>query len=86
MKSSGRMIRIGLACAFIAGTLAFGGCTKYASPDDLKKLEAAESAAISAEKDVDKAKVERRQVEKQLGEKKAELDAAKAELEQVKNR
>ncbi len=84
MISTGRAIRTLLVCAFAAGTFAFGGCTKYASPDDLKKLDAADKAAVSIERDVDKAKAERRGLLKQVGEKKAELDAAKAELEQVK--
>ncbi len=86
MDSTGRTIRTTVLCAFIAGTLAFGGCTKYASPDDLKKLDAADKAAVSAERDVEKAKSERRGLEKQVNNKKAELDAAKAELELVKNR
>jgi outer membrane protein TolC len=73
-------------CAFAAGTLIFGGCTKYASPDDLKKLDAAEKAAVMAERDVEKAKAERSSLEKQVAAKQAELDAAKAEFEQVKNR
>ncbi len=86
MISTGKAIRMALVCAFAAGILAFGGCTKYASPDDLKKLDAADKAAVSAERDVEKAKAERRGLEKQVSVKQAELDAAKVELEQVKNR
>jgi septal ring factor EnvC (AmiA/AmiB activator) len=86
MTRTGRAIRTGFVCAFAAGILVLGGCTKYASPDDLKKLDAADKAAVSAERDVEKAKAERRGLEKQLSDKKSELAAAKTELEQVKNR
>jgi len=86
MISTGKAIRTCAVCAFAAGILVFGGCTKYASPDDLKKLDASEKAAISAERDVDKAKVERRGLEKQVADKQVELAAAKAELEKVKSR
>lgn len=85
MTRIGRAVRLSVVCAFAAGTLVFGGCTKYASPDDLKKLDAAEKAAVSAERDVEKAKAERRGLEKQLDDKKAELESAKAELNKHKN-
>ena len=84
MISTGRAIRTVIVCAFAAGILVFGGCTKYASPDDLKNLDAAEKAAVSAERDVEKTKTERRGLEKQVNDKKAELDAAKAELNKLK--
>jgi len=62
------------------------GCTKYASQDDLKTLDEVRQAAISAEKELDKVKSERQQLEKELVVKQQDLKNAEQELEKVKNR
>jgi len=84
MKISGGTVRLVLGAAFCLSLLSVGGCTKYASPDDLKTLDAASAAATSAENELAKTKLERQKTEKQLAAKQAELDAAKAEFEKVK--
>lgn len=85
MKNAGSALRLFVAGAFCAGLLAVGGCTKYASSGDLKKLDDANKAAVAAEKELEQAKNERRGLEMQLARKQADLDVAKAELEQAKN-
>ena len=70
---------------FAAGMLLSVGCTKYASQDDLARLEEARKAAISAEKELDKTKVERKKVEGELADFEAELKTAQGELDYVKN-
>lgn len=61
------------------------GCTKYASQDDLKNLEAAKVAATSAEKETQEVRKERMELEKKLAEKKAELQKAEQELNNIQN-
>jgi len=84
MKISGVIVRLALGSVFCFSLLTVGGCTKYASPDDLKTLNAAGAAATSAENELAKTKLERQNLEKQLTAKQAELDAAKAEYDRVK--
>jgi septal ring factor EnvC (AmiA/AmiB activator) len=79
-----RVLVVTVIFALAAGLLVTTGCTKYASPDDLQKLETAKQAALSAEKELDKVKVEHSQVEKDLAGKQKELQATKAELDKVK--
>ena len=79
-----RVLVVTLIFALATGLLVTTGCTKYASPDDLQKLETAKQAALSAEKELDKVKAEHKQVEKELAGKQKELQATKAELEKVK--
>jgi len=85
MRISGGATRLILGASFCLSLMAVG-CTKYASPDDLKTLEAANQAAISAEKELEKTKLERQKLEKQVTAKEAELEKAKAEFEQVKSK
>ncbi len=82
-----KMGRTALVAALIASFM-FGatGCTKYASPDDMKKLKEAEQAAISAEKEQSKIVAERKKMENELAAKQQELKEAQAELEHVKSR
>jgi len=78
-----RVTTLTLVAAFTAGMLLSVGCTKYANPDDLKRLEEAKQAAISAEKELDKVRVEHKQVEKELADKQKELQAVQADLAKV---
>jgi len=70
---------------FSVSLLGTVGCTKYASQDDLQNLEENRQAAVSAEKDLERVKSERTQLEKERDAKKAELQDAERELERVKN-
>lgn len=81
-----RVTTVVLALVFVFGLVFSTGCTKYASPEDLQKLEEARKAALSAEKELDRIKTERRDVEDELANKEAELESTKEELELVKQR
>jgi septal ring factor EnvC (AmiA/AmiB activator) len=73
-----------LVFAIAGSLLVTAGCTKYASPDDLQRLDEAKQAAILAEKDLDKIKVEHRKLEADLADKEKELQAVQADLERAK--
>ena len=72
---------------FLIITLLIGsGCTKYASQEDLKTLEAAKAAAISAEKELSNKKSERKQLEADLAKIEKEFSNAEAEYEKAKSK
>lgn len=81
-----RVTSVALALVFAFGLLTSVSCTKYASLEDLQNLDEARKAAVAAEKELDRVKAERSDVEKELAGKEAELVAAKQELELVKQR
>lgn len=81
-----RVLTTAILSVFAFSLLVTGGCTKYASQDDLQNLEEAKQAAISAEKEVEKVKAQRKKLEKDLAAKEDELKKAEEELETVKNR
>lgn len=60
------------------------GCTKYATEEDLRDLEEARQAAISAENEQEAIVSERVSLEKERDAKKAELEALEQELERLK--
>ena len=70
-------------CLFMIGSV---GCTKYAGPEDLKNLEEARQAAVSAEKELDRLKSDRREIEKEIAAQQEVLREAERELENAKNR
>jgi len=80
-----RLSTVVVTVVFAAGILLSVGCTKYASQDDLQRLEEARRAAISAEKELDKTKADRKNVERDLADIEAELKTAQNELDYVKN-
>jgi len=72
--------------AFMLGTLAFTGCTKYANDDQLKVLDETRSAALAAERKVQDLEAQKANLVKERDAKKAELESVKAEKEKVKER
>ena len=72
--------------AFLLGTLALTGCTKYANDDQLKVLDETKTAALAAEKKVEELKVEKANLERERDAKKAELEKVKREKATVKSR
>lgn len=80
-KKAGTLV---IAGAFLIVALSIGGCTKYASPDDLQRLEEARQAAMSAERELEGVRAERSKTESELAAKKAELETAKQELDRAK--
>ncbi len=83
MVNPRRVTTVVLTLVFTASLLASVGCTKYASQEDLQQLEAARKAAISAEKELEKTKDERKMVEQELAGKEAELKTVQGELAYV---
>ena len=79
-----RLSAVVVTVMFAASIFLSLGCTKYASQDDLQRLDEARKAAISAEKEVDKKKAERKNVERELADIEAELKTAQNELDYVK--
>lgn len=80
-----KMFVVVLTIAFAVLAVSVSGCTKYASQDDLQELNKAEDAVIAADKKLDKLKMERKQAEDELAEKKMELEAAQQEFDKVKS-
>ncbi len=83
MKILKRLTGIALVLVFSLSFLTIG-CTKYASPDDLKKLDEAQKAAISAEKELEQLKKERADLERQVSPKQNEYDDLKAQFDELK--
>lgn len=73
MKNIKRFISLLILILFLVGMFSTTGCTKYASQEQLKALEDAKNAALSAEKRVEELKVEKAQLEKDIAVKKQEL-------------
>jgi len=76
----------GLTILLMVAFITVSGCTKYASQDDLQRLQEARQAALSAEKELDKLTPERKSLEEELSRKQQELLEAQQELENVKKR
>jgi len=73
-----------IAAAFVVAVMT--GCTKYASPDDLQRLEAARQAVLSAEKERDGVKDDIRKQENMIKAKDDSLQAVRNEFTTVKSR
>lgn len=78
------LLRMTMVTALLVGAVMAVGCTKYASPDDLKRLDEAKAAALSAEKELEQVRAERRKVEQELAAEQRELERVKADLDAVK--
>jgi|SaaInl7_200m_RNA_FD_contig_81_188815_length_1321_multi_4_in_0_out_0_1 outer membrane murein-binding lipoprotein Lpp len=72
--------------AFLLGTMALTGCTKYANEDQLKVLDETKAAALAAEKKVQDLQAEKSTLERERDAKKAELEKVKREKAAVKSR
>lgn len=73
-----------LVVLFVASIAVIGGCTKYASTDDLQRLEETRRSASSAERELEQVRGERRQLEQERDAKKSELATAQEELRNVR--
>ncbi len=62
----------------------FGGCTKYASEEDLQALERQKNAALAAEQRVEELKRTKADLERQVRTKQSELNEAKRILDEVR--
>lgn len=79
---------VGWILPFIfAGTMILSvGCTRHPNEEQIRVMEEARAAALSAEKKLDQKRQERQQLEQQVAQKKQELEKAKKEREEVKKR
>ncbi|MFH0765626.1 MAG: hypothetical protein V2A61_04310 [Calditrichota bacterium] len=84
MGSHRKLTTIFITGLFAASLLTAGGCAKWASPDDMQKLEAARKSVQSAEKELKDLQAERSKLEKTKQAKQQELDEANAELAKIK--
>jgi len=73
---------LGMMLSILALTL--GGCTKYASQEDLQNLERQKQAALSAEQRVTQLENEIRDLERQITEKQRTLREKQQLLEQIR--
>jgi len=84
MQKGLKSLRVGLIVIMASLIFVIGGCTKYASEEDLAELERQKQAALAAEKKVEDLKREKADLERQLAAKERELREAQNILSQVK--
>lgn len=84
MLKGSKFTRIGLS--LIAGCLLFaiGGCTKYASEEDLQALERQKQAALAAEAKIKELEQKKADLERQITQKESELRELQRTLNAVK--
>jgi len=75
-----------LAVLFMVSSFSFMGCTKRPNAEQLQALEEQKNAALSAENSLEECRREKSRLESQFAQKKQELEDAKTELENVKQR
>ena len=80
-----KVFSVALILMFAVSLLSVGGCTKYASDQDLQELKAQKKAADDAEKELQRLKKNRQKLEKERDAEQARVDEAKRELERIKN-
>ena len=83
MKSKKRILSLIMLIVFVFAIL-LSGCTRYASEEQLKALEDAKNAALSAEKRVEELKAEKAKLEKEIAVKKQELEKLTRDRDAVK--
>jgi uncharacterized protein HemX len=81
---NGRGVLLGIMLLFAA--LIVGGCTKYASQEDLQALERQKQATLSAEQRATQLESEIKDLERQITEKQSTLRQKQALLDQLKGR
>ena len=80
-----KIVAMTVLLTFAVALLTVGGCTKYASQDDLNNLDEAKKAAVSAERELEGVKAQRADLEKQVQVKEAELKKKEDELQRLRN-
>lgn len=86
MKVKVKSTAVILSIALLSMVLVFGGCTKYASQDDLDALDLQRQAALSAEERVQELEREKADLEGQISQKQQELREKEDLLEQIRGR
>lgn len=75
-----RLAAIGISMMWLVGV----GCTKYAKPEDLQRLEEARQSVRRAEQELDQLRREKSRLEAQVAEKEKALQEAQDQLEEIK--
>jgi len=83
LSTRGSLVALAVTAIFFLATT---GCTKYASPDDLQRLEASRQAVLSAEKERDQVNDQIRKMEKDIKAKDDSLQAVRNEYKLVQSR
>lgn len=86
MKIKMKSTAVIFSIALLSMVLVFGGCTKYASQDDLDALDLQRQAALSAEERVQELESEKADLEQQISQKQQELREKEDLLEQIRGR
>lgn len=86
MKIKMKSTAVIFSIALLSMVLVFGGCTKYASQDDLDALDLQRQAALSAEERVQELEREKADLEGQISQKQQELREKEDLLEQIRGR
>lgn len=84
MKFKLRTAAVVVSISLSSLVLVFGGCTKYASQDDLNALERQRQAALSAEQKVQDLEAEKADLERQITQKEQELLDAEDLLKSIR--
>ena len=84
MKCKLRTAAVVISISLSSLVLVLGGCTKYASQDDLDALEQQRQAALSAEQRVQDLEAEKADLERQVTQKERELREAEDLLRRVR--
>ena len=86
MKKFYKTVSLLIAALFVFSSVSFMGCTKRPNVEQLQALEEQKNAALSAENTLEERRREKNRLQSKLNQKRSELQAAKEELETVKQR
>ncbi|MFQ5648626.1 MAG: hypothetical protein ACE5IY_01680 [bacterium] len=75
-----------IVALLVVSAFSFVGCTKHPNTEQLQQLEEQKNAALSAEQTLEERRREKSRIESETNQKRKELQAAKDELELVKQR
>jgi len=86
MKTLYNTVSLLIVALFVFSSMFFMGCTKRPNVEQLQALEEQKNAALSAENTLEERRREKNRLQSKLNQKRSELQAAKEELETVKQR
>jgi peptidoglycan hydrolase CwlO-like protein len=84
MLKAKKLICLVCIIAFSFSLITATGCSRHPNEEQIQAMEEARSACLAAEQKLNEVQNERANVERQLDAKKADLDKAQKELENVK--
>ncbi len=84
MLKGSRFTRLGLMLIVASLLFVIGGCTKYASDEDLQALERQKQAALAAEAKIKELEQQKADLERQISQKEQELRGLQRTLSDIK--